>query len=259
MARVSAGPWRRTFWFVGRTIAIDEVTALGSDPVVTFARQARGLSHGRGDEPFGLSVFFATIVQWIGGGLSEEEPWDQQVENLLYGRPRAAWWGERDHEEGVVPCPLEPLPGFGPGGGRLSGGTAVAEPPATFLSPFRAATRSSNAVRRGAVGTSKGVGNEWHCRLRRLSLRRRSSSRLPSGHRNRPHHADATLGPQAPGGGASSRRGGHGDRAVTVGTTPLDLRHEPFPNPPSTSQRLLFSAPGCPLSGYPGYASPNRT
>ena len=46
MARVSAGPWRRTFWFVGRTIAIDEVTALGSDPVVTFARQARGLSHG---------------------------------------------------------------------------------------------------------------------------------------------------------------------------------------------------------------------
>ena len=46
MARVSAGPWRQTFWFVGRTIAIDEVTALGSDPVVTFARQARGLSHG---------------------------------------------------------------------------------------------------------------------------------------------------------------------------------------------------------------------
>ena len=138
-------------------------------------------------------------------------PLNQQVENLLYGRPRAAWWGERDHEEGVVPCPLEPLPGFGPGGGRLSGGTAVAEPPATFLSPFRAATRSSNAVRRGAVGTSKGVGNEWHCRLRRLSLRRRSSSRLPSGHRNRPHHADATLGPQAPGGGASSRVGGHGD------------------------------------------------
>ena len=50
-----------------------------------------------------------------------------------------------------MPCPLEPLPGFGPCGGRLSGGTAVAEPPATFLSPFRAATRQSNAVRPGAV------------------------------------------------------------------------------------------------------------
>jgi hypothetical protein len=59
-------------------------------------------------------------------------------------------WG-RDHEEGVVPCPLEPLSGFGLCGGWLSGGTAVAEPPATFLSPFRAATRQSNAVRRGAV------------------------------------------------------------------------------------------------------------
>ncbi len=35
--------------------------------------------------------------------------------------------------------------------GWLSGGTAVAEPPATFLSPFRAATRSSNAMRPGAV------------------------------------------------------------------------------------------------------------
>jgi len=50
-----------------------------------------------------------------------------------------------------VPCPLEPLSGFGLCGGRLSGGTAVAEPPATFLSPFRAATRRSNSVRRGAV------------------------------------------------------------------------------------------------------------
>ena len=78
-------------------------------------------------------------------------PLDQQVENLLYGRPLAAWWGGRDDEQGVVPFPLEPLPGFGPCGGRLSGGTAVAEPPATFLSPFRAATRRSNAVRRDAV------------------------------------------------------------------------------------------------------------
>jgi hypothetical protein len=68
-------------------------------------------------------------------------PLDQQVENRLYGRPAAAWWGARDDEQGVVPFPLEPLPGFGPWGGRLSGGTAVAEPPATFLSPFRAATR----------------------------------------------------------------------------------------------------------------------
>ena len=52
-------------------------------------------------------------------------------------------------------------------------------------------------------GKQKGVRNEWHCRLRCLSLRRRPSSRLPSGHRNRPHHADATIGPQAPDGGAS--------------------------------------------------------
>jgi hypothetical protein len=59
--------------------------------------------------------------------------------------------GGCDHEEGVVPCPLEPLPGFGPCGRRLSGGTAVAEPPATFLSPFRAATRRSHAMRRNAV------------------------------------------------------------------------------------------------------------
>ena len=44
--------------------------------------------------------------------------------------------GGCDHEEGIVPCPLEPLPGFGPCGGWLSGGTAVAEPPATFLNPF---------------------------------------------------------------------------------------------------------------------------
>ena len=34
---------------------------------------------------------------------------------------------------------------------------------------------------------TKGPRSEWHCRLQRLSLRRRSSSRQPSGHRNRPH------------------------------------------------------------------------
>jgi hypothetical protein len=73
-------------------------------------------------------------------------PLDQQVENLLYGRPVAAWCGGRDDVQGVVPCPLEPLPGFGPCGGRLSGGTAIAEPPATLLSPFRAANCRSNAV-----------------------------------------------------------------------------------------------------------------
>jgi len=59
--------------------------------------------------------------------------------------------GGRDHQVCVVTVPLAPLPGFGPCGGWLSGGTAVAQPPATFLSPFRAATRRSNAVRRGAV------------------------------------------------------------------------------------------------------------
>ena len=44
--------------------------------------------------------------------------------------------GGGDHEEGVVPCPLEPLPGFGPILRPLTGGTAVAEPPATLLNPF---------------------------------------------------------------------------------------------------------------------------
>ena len=32
--------------------------------------------------------------------------------------------------------PLEPLPGFGPYLESLSGGTAIAEPPATLLNPF---------------------------------------------------------------------------------------------------------------------------
>ena len=55
-------PWRRTFWFVGQTIAMGEATALWSDPVVFFTRQARGLSHGRGDEPPGLSVLSSPRV-----------------------------------------------------------------------------------------------------------------------------------------------------------------------------------------------------
>jgi hypothetical protein len=44
--------------------------------------------------------------------------------------------GGRDQQECVVPCPLEPLPGFGPILRPLTGGTAVAEPPATLLNPF---------------------------------------------------------------------------------------------------------------------------
>jgi hypothetical protein len=42
-------------------------------------------------------------------------------------------------------------------------------------------------------------------------------------------------------------------------TTTLGLRVKPFAYPPPTSQRLLLAAPGCRLSGDPGYAVPNTT
>jgi len=56
-----------------------------------------------------------------------------------------------------------------------------------------------------------------------------------------------------------SRRGGHGDRAGASGNTTLGLRHKPLANPPPTSQRWLFSAPGGRPSGYPGNAISKRT
>ena len=58
---------------------------------------------------------------------------------------------------------------------------------------------------------------------------------------------------------ALGRRGSHDDRAGPAQTTTLGLRDKPFAYPPPTSQRLLLSAPGCRLSGYPGSAIPKTT
>jgi len=57
---------------------------------------------------------------------------------------------------------------------------------------------------------------------------------------------------------AFSRCGGHGDAEGTTGTATIGLRHKPLAYQRPTSQRLLLSAPGCRLSGYPGKAAPNR-
>jgi hypothetical protein len=114
-------------------------------------------------------------------------PWGVRCRSTVDAAGRWPFGGGRDHEEGDVSCPLEPLPGFGSGGGRLSGGTAVAEPPATLLNPFGEDVPGPGGLVRSDVDCMRACG-KWrsarrafvatNLRVCRSNNRNRRSDRL---------------------------------------------------------------------------------
>jgi hypothetical protein len=68
--------------------------------------------------------------------------------------------------------PLEPRPGFWPYWGSRSGGTAIAEPPATFLNPFGEVVPGAGGLGRGDAYSTRANGGDGgfeQCPWRRTS------------------------------------------------------------------------------------------